>query len=93
MSEHAATEHLVLGLSGAEGALVRTLGMIERRGWRFASVRCATAGETGFTLRLDVASRDPARSALVLKRQLERLADVTSIDIAPSTGTTEETAS
>jgi len=86
------TRRLVLTLTTAEGALVRTLGMIERRGWRLANLRTTPTDAEHQSLELDVTPRDPSRNAEVLKRQIERLIDVTSIDLQPdATATTEST--
>ena len=64
-----------LRLARAEGALVRTLGLIERRGFSVTAVtmRADPATET-VLLRLEVASE--GRSFDVLLRQILRLIDV-----------------
>lgn len=64
-----------VSLSRAEGAIVRTLGLIERRGFVVESV--ATQGGPGddaLVLRVEVASR--GRPVDVLVRQILRLIDV-----------------
>lgn len=62
-------------LARAEGAIVRTLGLIERRG--FAVTAIATRGEANsetVVLRLEISS--PGRPFDVLIRQILRLFDV-----------------
>jgi len=62
-------------LTRAEGAIVRTLGLIERRGFAVASV--TTQGDAqadSLVLRVEVASR--GRPVDVLVRQVLRLIDV-----------------
>jgi acetolactate synthase II small subunit len=64
-----------VSLSRAEGAIVRTLGLIERRGFVVESV--ATRGEPqaeSLILSVEVASR--GRPYDVLVRQIQRLFDV-----------------
>lgn len=66
-----------LRVARAEGALVRMLGLIERRG--FAVTAIATRNDASpetLVLRLDVATED--RSFEVLVRQILRLLDVRS---------------
>ena len=67
-------------LSNAEGAVIRALGLVERRG--FTIKRC-TVGEpdnAGRELNLTVTSE---RSGDLLKRQLERLHDVFFVELVP----------
>jgi len=66
-----------LRLARAEGAIVRTLGLIERRGFTVTAI--TTRGEANsetLVLRLEVASE--GRSYDVLIRQILRLFDVRS---------------
>jgi acetolactate synthase regulatory subunit len=64
---------LHLLLADREGALVRLLGLVERRGFRLGAIRtCATP--RGTRLSLTLASDD--RAADVLLRQVARLHDV-----------------
>ena len=72
---------LTLLLANAEGALVRTLGLIERRGFRLGAM--ATRA-TPHGLQLTVAIADDARPADVLLRQIRRLHDVleAALDVA-----------
>lgn len=64
-----------VSLARAEGAIVRTLGLIERRGFVVESVttRCDMHAEA-LVLRVEVASR--GRPFDVLVRQILRLVDV-----------------
>ncbi|MFA5684795.1 MAG: ACT domain-containing protein [Lysobacteraceae bacterium] len=72
---------LNLMIANAEGALLRALGLIERRGFQLASVSCDPCAQ-GWQVRLTLA--DGGRPADVLLRQIRRLADVrcASLDIA-----------
>ena len=64
-----------VSLSRAEGAIVRTLGLIERRGFVVESVATqGGAGDDALVLRVEVASR--GRPVDVLVRQILRLIDV-----------------
>ena len=73
---------LSLTLAPAEGALVRVLGLIERRGFRLGAMRSEPSPRG-----LDVFLQLPAdRPGDVLLRQVQRLHDVraASLDIARS---------
>ena len=64
-----------VSLSRAEGAIVRTLGLIERRGFIVESVTTRSDPHAdALVLRVDVASR--GRPIDVLVRQILRLLDV-----------------
>ena len=64
-----------VSLSRAEGAIVRTLGLIERRGFTVESVATRSEPQAdALVLRVEVASR--GRPIDVLVRQILRLLDV-----------------
>lgn len=63
----------------AEGALVRILGLAERRGYRLLAVE-----DRGGELSLELAPRDPGRRLDVLAAQLRRLHDVTDVTSFPA---------
>ena len=64
-----------LRLARTEGAIVRTLGLIERRGFAVTAVTTRSdAGSETLVMRLEVACED--RSFDVLIRQILRLFDV-----------------
>jgi len=64
-----------VSLTLAEGAIVRTLGLIERRGFVVHAVETATEPQGGaLVLRVEVGSR--GRPFDVLLRQITRLFDV-----------------
>jgi acetolactate synthase II small subunit len=64
-----------LRLARAEGAIVRTLGLIERRGFTVTAISTRSdSGSESLILRVEVASDD--RSFDVLIRQILRLFDV-----------------
>jgi acetolactate synthase II small subunit len=67
---------LNLLIAAGEGALVRVLGTIERRGFAFAALS-TTATPQG--LRLAMTLHSDARAAEVLLRQLRRLVDVREV--------------
>lgn len=64
----------------AEGAIVRMLGLIERRGFELS--RVAMADEA--SLSVELAARDPARRLEVLAAQLGRLVEVRAVSFSPS---------
>ena len=65
-------------LSATEGALIRALGLIERRAFSIQSCRLHEASDNRRTLELWVESDRPVA---VLKRQLERLHDVQTVHL------------
>lgn len=77
------TDRIRIGFRNDEGALVRILGLIERRGYRLERV----AAEDN-VLTLSIAARDPGRRLDVLAAQLRRLHDVTDVTPFPNTVST-----
>jgi acetolactate synthase regulatory subunit len=69
---------LQIQLRDGEGAVLRTIGLIERRGFRLDSLNLAEATAEGRTLQVSVSSVRPVD---LLKRHLERLHDVLQVDI------------
>jgi acetolactate synthase regulatory subunit len=65
-------------LRDSEGAVLRTLGMIERRGFRLDSLQVGEVTDTGRAMAVVASSIRPGD---LLKRQLERLHDVVQVDI------------
>jgi acetolactate synthase-1/3 small subunit/acetolactate synthase II small subunit len=71
------TRMIELRLARAEGAIVRTIGLIERRGFTVTGITTRSdSGSDTLILRLEVATED--RSYDVLIRQILRLFDVRS---------------
>ena len=73
---------LTIQLSGSEGAVIRTLGLIERRG--FSLEKCSV-GEIENKRRAMEVSVSSTRPGDLLKRQLERLHDVFHVELKQST--------
>lgn len=76
------TDRIRIFFTPAEGALIRILGTIERRGYVLHAVEART-GESGGELSLELAARDPGRRLDVLAAQLRRLHDVTDVTPFP----------
>ncbi|MFC1777833.1 ACT domain-containing protein [Pseudomonadota bacterium] len=75
-------EHsLNIQLSASEGAVLRALGLIERRGFSLGKCAISEAGEGGRSMEVTVSSSRPGD---LLKRQLERLHDVKSVELKPA---------
>jgi len=72
---------LNITLSGCAGAVQRTLGLIERRGFNLD--RC-TVGEIEHGRRAMEVSVSSTRPGELLKRQLERLHDVYHVELKPA---------
>ena len=69
---------LKIEMSATEGALVRALGMVERRGFSLQSCRMYEDSDKQRILEISVESERPVA---VLKRQLERLHDVHQVHL------------
>jgi acetolactate synthase II small subunit len=75
-------KRLAIDLTPAEGAVVRVLGLVERRGFVVRGL-AMNEDERGASLVIDLEPRDPGRRAEVVARQLGRLVDVNHVTIAP----------
>jgi acetolactate synthase-1/3 small subunit/acetolactate synthase II small subunit len=71
-------ERLTIDFTPAEGALVRMLGLVERRGYVIRGLAVNEQAGAG-SLVIDVEPRDPARRVQVMAQQLDRLIDVNSV--------------
>ena len=69
--------NLKISMNNAEGALIRTLGTIERRGHRLLGLSSRASGPAIQQLLLEIDCGE--RSADVLVRQIDRLYDVISV--------------
>jgi len=71
---------LHIQLSSVEGAVIRALGLIERRGFSLVTCSVSEPDGTGRDMEVTVSSTRPGD---LLKRQLERLHDVFSVELKP----------
>ena len=69
---------MTLTIQRVEGALIRALGLIERRGFAVTSID-ASADEAAQQMELTIEVCSPGRSVDVLARQIEKLFDVRSV--------------
>ena len=69
---------LVINFKPAEGALVRILGLIERRGFVLRDLAVRDEDTDG-SLTVNLEPRDQNRQFDVLARQVDRLVDVKSV--------------
>lgn len=75
-------ERLTIDFTPTEGALIRVLGLIERRGYLLRSVAMGEEKEKGTSLIVDVEPRDAGRRVEVVADQLRRLVDVIDVSTA-----------
>jgi acetolactate synthase II small subunit len=68
---------LAIRLARAEGALVRLLGLVERRGWSAIQVSAAPVDAEWMLVRLTLTSDRPLQP---LVRQLHKLYDVHTVE-------------
>jgi len=76
------SERIEISFAPAEGAVLRMLGLVERRGFIVSGMAMKTDADRA-SLTLDVAPRDAGRGLDVMARQLRRLVDVQSVSITP----------
>ncbi len=83
------TQTLSVELQPAEGAVLRLIGLVERRGFEVRSINLPAS--TG-SLRLDlgVRARDTARTIETLHRQIKRLSGVCRVSETPFTLTNSQ---
>jgi acetolactate synthase II small subunit len=72
---------LQIQLRATEGAIIRALGTVERRGFRLEKVTVGEAQGDGHNMQLTVSGDRPVA---LLKRQLERLYDIIWVEIEPT---------
>lgn len=72
---------LHIQLSSVEGAVIRALGLIERRGFSLNTCTVSEADGNGRNMKVNVSSTRPGD---LLKRQLERLHDVHHVELGPA---------
>jgi len=73
------TRTVYIALNRSEGALLRLLGTVQRRGFDIAAVR-TMAHEDAALWRIELELAPSARDLAVLLRQLARLYDVAAIE-------------
>ena len=73
---------LDLQISAAEGALVRVLGMIERRGFTASSVQAQRSADGSWQLQVLVSGDRPGHT---LALQLDKVYDCLSVAVTPLT--------
>jgi len=78
---------LHIQLSSVEGAVIRALGLIERRG--FSLVKCSVSEPDGAVRDMEV-TVSSTRPGDLLKRQLERLHDVFTVELKPVASTQKQ---
>jgi len=74
---------LEINFTPGEGALLRMLGLVERRGFRVHGIAMTEVANQG-SLAVDVEPLDSGRHLDVIARQLARLVDVQSVAVSPS---------
>ena len=75
------SDRIEITFSPGEGAVLRMLGLVERRGFLVRGIAMTEAADRA-SLDLDVEPRDPGRQLDVVARQLGRLIDVRSVAIS-----------
>ncbi len=78
------TDRISIHFALAEGAVLRIIGLMERRGYQVRAIGMSERddGETA-SMVVEIAPRDADRRLEVLDRQLRRLVDVRSVSGLP----------
>lgn len=80
---------LDLQLSAAEGAVIRVLGMIERRGFTASSIHADRASDGTWQLSMTIAGPRPGQT---LAHQLEKIHDCLQVSVQPVAAGTDAAA-
>jgi acetolactate synthase II small subunit len=72
------TERLTIDFTPAEGAVVRMIGLVERRGYVLRGLSMNEQADSA-SLTMDVEPRDTSRRVQVVAAQLGRLVDVKQV--------------
>ena len=75
------TGRIEIQFAPAEGAVLRMLGLVERRGFEVRGIEMAQ-GEGQGSLSLQVEPRDPSRQLPIVAAQLRRLIEVQSVSVS-----------
>ena len=75
------TARLTIDFTPAEGAVIRMIGLVERRGYIVRGLAMNEAGANA-SLTIDVEPRDASRRVDVVAQQLGRLVDVNKVSFA-----------
>ena len=73
------TGELVIDFTRREGAVLRLIGQVERRGFEVTSMTLPEHGDGPARLTLRVAKRDPARRFDTLSRHVAKIYGVTGV--------------
>jgi len=76
------TADIVIDFTRSEGAVLRLIGQVERRGFEVTAITMPQAGSGPARLTLGVAPRDAARDIDTLSRHLAKIYGVTSVRAA-----------
>ena len=75
------TERLTIDFKPAEGAVVRMIGLVERRGYVVRGLVMNEQDDRA-SLTIDLEPRDPSRRVSVVAQQLGRLVDVKQVSLS-----------
>lgn len=73
------THRLDIDFARAEGAVLRLIGLVERKGFEVCAIDMAETGEGPARLSLSVNARDAGRRIEVLSRHVEKVYGVTAV--------------
>ena len=73
---------LIIDFGAEEGAVIRIVGLVERRGFELRGIAMSGDGPRA-SLTLDVTARDAGRRLDVLDLQLRRLTGVSQVSVFP----------
>jgi len=73
------THRLDIDFTRAEGAVLRLIGLVERKGFEITGIAMPADGDGPARLSLNIVARDPARRIEVLSRHVEKVYGVIAV--------------
>ncbi len=83
------TQMLTIEFSPEEGAIIRLLGLVERRGYEVKTINLPLTSKNNSSLDIAIIARDASRDIGVLQRQISRLIGVQRVLTNIKTNETE----
>ena len=85
------SDRITIRFSKSEGALIRLVGLVERKGWEVRAVTMPESVQDGpAEMHLSLAPRDETRTVDVLSRHIVKMHDVTDVEITSASRVLEQ---
>ena len=85
------SDRITIKFAKSEGALIRLIGLVERKGWEVQALTLGQSVQDGAAeMQLSLAPRDETRTVDVLCRHIEKMHDVTDVEITSASRVLEQ---